>query len=178
MKNLKAGFRPVDDIHAKILILGSMPGEESLRKNEYYANTQNSFWKIMAALLKFGQDASYEEKTNILKKNGVALWDVMRSCERQGSLDSAIRDESIVENNFVSFYLLHPEIKSVFFNGAKAEREYSRRVLPVLPIEARDIEYHRLPSTSAAMARLLFDEKLLEWTKIRGKHNHGVHDRQ
>lgn len=169
MKNLKAGFPPVADIHAKILILGTMPGEQSLRKNEYYANTPNSFWRIMAALFKFSQDASYEERINILKKNGVALWDVMRFCERQGSLDSAVRDESIVENDFVSFYLLHPEIKSVFFNGAKAEREYSRRVLPGLAIEARDIEYHRLPSTSAAMARLSFDEKLLEWTKIKVK---------
>ena len=86
MKNLKAGFRPVDDINAKILILGTLPGEESLRKNEYYANTRNSFWRIMAALLKFSQDASYEERTNILKKNRVALWDVIRSVKDKEAL--------------------------------------------------------------------------------------------
>ena len=137
MKNLKAGFPPVADIHAKILILGTLPGEESLRQNEYYANTRNSFWRIMARLFEFRQDASYKERTNILKKNGVALWDVMRSSERQGSLDSAIRDKTILENDFVSFYLLHPEIKSVFFNGAKAEREYCKRVLPGLTREAK-----------------------------------------
>jgi double-stranded uracil-DNA glycosylase len=169
MKNLKAGFAPIADINAKILILGTMPGEESLKQNEYYANTRNSFWRIMAALFEFRQDSSYEERTNILKKRGVALWDVMRLCERQGSLDSAIQDNTIVENDFVSFYLLYPSIKRVFFNGAKAEREYFRRVLPRLTEKAKDIEYCKLPSTSGAMARLSFDGKLLEWAKIKRK---------
>jgi hypoxanthine-DNA glycosylase len=75
MKNVKKGFPPIANERAKVLILGSMPGEESLRKNEYYANPKNIFWKIMAGLFKFGQDASYEERKRILKKNRIALWD-------------------------------------------------------------------------------------------------------
>lgn len=82
---MKKGFPPIADKKAKVLILGSMPGEESLRKNEYYANPKNCFWRIMAALLGFGGDLNYEERTRILKKNRIALWDVMKSCERRGA---------------------------------------------------------------------------------------------
>jgi len=150
------------DEWATVLILGTMPGEESLRKKEYYANPRNTFWKIMARLFEFGHDASYEE-------NKIALWDVMQACERQGSLDSAINDRAIIENDFVSFYRSHPNMRHVFFNGAKAEKEYFKRVLPRLSDEVKGIEYFRLPSTSPAMAQLSIDAKLLEWSKIKRK---------
>jgi TDG/mug DNA glycosylase family protein len=166
-KYMKKGFPPIADKKATVLILGSMPGEESLRKDEYYANPKNAFWRIMAALLRFGGDLNYEERTRILKKNRIALWDVMKSCERRGSLDSSIKDSAIVENDFVSFYRGHPKIRYVFLNGAKAESEYRKRVMPRLPYEAKGITYYRLPSTSPAMARLSFDEKLIEWSKVK-----------
>jgi TDG/mug DNA glycosylase family protein len=167
MENMKKGFPPIADKKAKVLILGSMPGEESLRKNEYYANPKNAFWRIMAALFGSGRDLSYKEKARILKENKIALWDVMKSCERRGSLDSAIKDSAIVENDFVSFYRGHPNIRYVFFNGAKAEMEYKKRVMPRLSDVAKRIAYCRLPSTSPAMARLSFDEKLVEWSKVK-----------
>lgn len=167
MKHLKEGFPPIADQWATVLILGTMPGEESLRKNEYYANLRNTFWKIMARLFEFRDDTSYEERTEALTKNKIALWDVIQACERQGSLDSAIVDKTIVENDFVSFYRSHPNIRHVFFNGVKAQNEYYRRVLPKLSDEAKEIEYSRLPSTSPAMAQLSFDEKLLEWSSIK-----------
>jgi TDG/mug DNA glycosylase family protein len=167
MKNVKKGFPPIANKWAEVLILGSMPGEESLRKNEYYANPRNIFWRIMAALFGFGQDTSYEERIRILKKNEIALWDVMKSCERRGSLDSAIKDSAIIENDFVSFYRSHPKIRYVFFNGAKSEREYKKRVLQKLSNKGKEIICYRLPSTSPAMARLSFDEKLIEWSKIK-----------
>ena len=91
----------------------------------------------------------------------------MQTCERQGSLDSAIIDSSITKNDFVSFYKNHLNIRHVFFNGTRAEKEYRKRVLPGLSAEAKAIEYSRLPSTSPAMARLSFDEKLLEWSNIK-----------
>jgi len=169
MKNVKEGFPPISNEWATILILGTIPGEESLRKNEYYANSRNTFWKIIARLLEFDHDTSYEERKRALTKNKIALWDVMQACKRQGSLDSAIDDRTIVENDFVSFYHSHPNIRHVYFNGAKAEKEYFKRVLPRLTDEAKGIEYSRFPSTSPAMAKLSFDEKLLEWTSIKRK---------
>ncbi len=163
---MKEGFPPIADAQATVLILGSMPSEESLRKKEYYGNPRNTFWKIMARLLEFEHAAIYEERMGILKNNKIALWDVMQTCERQGSLDSAIIDSTIVENDFVSFYCRHPNIRQVFFNGTKAEKEYCKRVLPKLSVETKGIEYLRLPSTSPAMASLSFEVKLLEWSVI------------
>lgn len=167
MKNVKEGFPPIADKEATILILGSMPGEESLQKNEYYANSRNAFWKIMASLFEFRHDASYEKRTTLLTKNKIALWDVMLACERQGSLDSAIVNRTIIENDFVSFYHRHSKISHVFFNGAKAQNEYEKRVLPKLSDDVKEIEYFRLPSTSPAMAQLSFDEKLREWFCVK-----------
>jgi len=167
MKNDKQGFPPIADERATILILGSMPGEESLRKNEYYANSRNTFWKIMASLFNYDYLASYQEKIRELTKHKIALWDVIQTCERQGSLDSAIDNKTIIENDFASFFRSHPNIKHVFFNGAKAESEYLKRVLPNLSDQAKGIAYSRLPSTSPAMAQLSFDEKLLQWSTIK-----------
>lgn len=161
------GFLPIANEKATILILGSMPGEESLKKKEYYGNPRNAFWKIMARLFVFENVAGYEERVIVLKNNHIALWDVMQACERQGSLDSAIVDSSIVANDFASFYRHHPNIRHVFFNGAKAEKEYRKRVLPKLPAKAKEIEYSRLPSTSPAMASLSFDKKLLAWADVK-----------
>jgi len=168
---MKKGFPPIEDKRATILILGSMPSEESLRKNEYYAHPRNAFWKIVAGLFEFEHDASYRERAIAIKKNRIALWDVMQACERRGSLDSAINNKTIVVNNFASFYRCHPNISYVFFNGAKAETEYHKRVLPGLPDGTKGIVYARLPSTSPAMAQLSFDEKLYEWSNIKEKHN-------
>lgn len=169
MKNIKKGFPPISDQQATILILGSMPSEESLRKNEYYANARNAFWKIVARLFEFEYDANYRERAKAITKNKIALWDVMQACERHGSLDSAINNKTIVVNDFASFYRGHPNIGYVFFNGAKAENEYLKRVLPNLADGAKGIVCSRLPSTSPAMAQLSFDEKLLEWSSIQGK---------
>lgn len=171
---MKKGFPPIANERATILILGSMPGEESLRKQEYYGNPRNTFWRIMAALFEFDHAEAYEERVERLKINNIALWDVMQTCERQGSLDSAIIDKTIAENDFGSFYRSHPTINHVFFNGTKAEKEYFKRVLPKLAIKDKKIEYTRLPSTSPAMASLSFDEKLLEWSNIKRKHNQAI----
>jgi len=95
---LKQGFPPIVNKKSKVIVLGSMPGEESLKDSEYYAYSSNAFWKIMADLFGFDSSLKYEDKTNILLKNKIALWDVMYLCEREGSLDSNISDDTIVEN--------------------------------------------------------------------------------
>jgi len=166
---LKKGFPPIAEEGATVLILGTMPGEESLRKNEYYANRRNSFWKIMASLFGFNSLAKYEERINILMENRIALWDVMRSCERKGSLDTDINNETIIENDFTSLYHRYPNIRNVFFNGAKAENEYFKRVLPKLSKTKHAIAYDRLPSTSPAMTQLSLNAKILKWSKIKRK---------
>jgi len=167
--NTIVSFPPVSDKNARGLILGSMPGEESLRKSQYYAHPRNSFWYIVLEMLNGGVDVNYEERIEILKKNKIALWDVLKGCVREGSLDSSIKNSSIVTNDFESFYSKHPDIRYLFFNGAKAEKEYKNRVFPEISKKYSSLEYYWLPSTSPAMARLTKEEKLSKWLIIKEK---------
>jgi hypoxanthine-DNA glycosylase len=166
MGEKKQGFPPIVDERAVILILGSMPSEASLKKQQYYGHPRNAFWKIMAELFGFEQTESYAKRTTALKNNNIAVWDVLQACERQGSLDSAIVDSSITENNFADFFQRYPNIRHVFFNGAKAEKEFVKRVLPTLTEKQKAFEYKKLPSTSPAMASLSFEDKLREWSQV------------
>jgi TDG/mug DNA glycosylase family protein len=168
MSTRKQGFPPIADERAVTLILGSMPSEASLKKQQYYGHPRNAFWKIMAELFGFEQAASYAKRGAALKQNRIAVWDVLQACERQGSLDSAIVDSSITENNFVDFFQRHPNIRRVFFNGAKAEKEFIKRVLPTLTEQQKAFAYKKLPSTSPAMASLSYEEKLREWSRVAG----------
>jgi len=93
----------------------------------------------------------------------------MRTCERKGSLDASINNETIIENDFASFFNRYPNIRDIFFNGAKAENEYFKRVLPKLSKTKHEINYDRLPSTSPAMTQLSLNAKMLEWSKIKRK---------
>jgi len=157
-------FPPIADEHAETLIVGSMPGRASLTVGRYYAHPHNAFWKIMAALLAFDVAASYQAKVEALLSNRIALWDVLQSCSRQGSLDTSIERDSEVPNDFAAFFRLHPNITHVFFNGTKAEVSYRRHVLK--RIEVRPLVYTRLPSTSPAHAGRSFDQKLEAWRVI------------
>lgn len=161
----KKGFPPVSQSNALVLILGSMPGEESLRLQQYYAHPRNSFWKIMGSLFNFDYKSSYQNRCNALMENKVALWDVMEECEREGSLDSSIKNHTIEENDFKTFFTNHSDIKYVFFNGSKAEQEFKKRVSPKLNMSIK-LQFQKLPSTSPAMAMLNFDEKLFAWREI------------
>jgi hypoxanthine-DNA glycosylase len=154
------------DSRARLLILGSMPGEASLRRQQYYGHRRNAFWPILNALLGIPAGADYDARTRALRAHRIALWDVIAACERRGSLDQAIRAESIRVNDFAAFFAAHPGIVRVVFNGATAEREYRRRVLPALPEPQRAIALQRLPSTSPAHAAMGFDDKLGAWRVI------------
>jgi double-stranded uracil-DNA glycosylase len=162
-------FPPVALDDAKILILGSFPGEESLRKQEYYAHPRNTFWFIMRVLFHFKESLSYQERVNVLISQRVALWDVLSSCRREGSLDSSIDDMTIRVNDFNSFFQRCTEIEWIFFNGLKAEKEYLKRVaVSVKPLK-KTLYFQRLPSTSPAMAKLSRDQKVAQWAKILEK---------
>lgn len=154
-------FEPIADCNAEILILGSMPGQESLAAGQYYANRRNAFWKIMAELLGFDPDASYETRLHQLKTARIALWDVLRSCTRVGSLDARIDTDSITVNDFQGFFRTHEKIRAVFFNGAMAESAYRQYVLPT--VSTVPVSYTRLPSTSPAHASLSYEQKLHAW---------------
>lgn len=157
-------FPPIANDGATILILGSIPGKASLQAGEYYAHPRNLFWRIMAELLNTGPLTDYPGKTRALRDAHIALWDVMKSCYRPGSLDAAIDKQSIVVNDFNAFFADHPRITRVFFNGATAEQAFRRRVLPHL--SPHNLYFQRLPSTSPAHAAMSLQQKLDCWRKI------------
>jgi double-stranded uracil-DNA glycosylase len=155
---------PVEDANATLLILGSMPGKASLCAGQYYAHPRNLFWHIMGELVGAFPALPYEERTRVLRSAGIALWDVLESCARGTSLDSDIENRSLVLNNFAAFFAEHPKTTHVYFNGAKADACYRRRVLPI--IKEKSVAYARLPSTSPANASMSYAHKLLAWRAI------------
>jgi TDG/mug DNA glycosylase family protein len=158
-------FAPVASDDAKRLILGSMPGKASLSAQQYYAHPPNAFWKIVEALFGFSADAPYMERLRQLKQHEVALWDVMGTCVRESSLDSDIIDASIVPNDFARFFVAHPRIERIYFNGAKAEAAYRKHVSPTLVGPVPTV-CARLPSTSPAHASLSLQQKIIAWKRI------------
>ena len=160
-------FAPIEHKHATVLILGSMPGIASLRAGEYYAHPRNYFWRMMGALISLDPKSPYEQRVDTLKTAGIAVWDVLQSCRREGSLDASIDKASQTPNNFQAFFACHSNITHVYFNGSAAEWIYSRNVLPGLKVQ--QIEYLRLPSTSPANASIPFERKLEAWKSILQK---------
>lgn len=161
------GFAPIASGEPRVLILGSMPGEASLQKQEYYGHIRNAFWPIMAELFGTDSQLSYAQKKAILIENGIAVWDVLQSCRRNGSLDSAIAMASIKTNDFSGFFERFRSIRQVFFNGGMASTVYRRYILGTLQGKHDYLEYYNLPSTSPAYATLNFTDKLEAWRLIK-----------
>ena len=163
---LSEGFPPVSDAGARVLVLGSLPGPVSLRAQQYYAQTRNAFWRIMGALFGSGPELPYDARLQALIRNHVALWDVCASAHRTGALDASIRRTSVVPNDFAGFFLTHPALRLVCFNGQVAAELYRRRVLPDLPANLQGLRYETLPSTSPAHAAMTFEQKLERWRTL------------
>ncbi len=155
------GFAPLARDDARILILGSLPSQRSLAASEYYAHPQNAFWRIMATLV--GAEGSYSDRCAALCTAGIALWDVLASSVRPGSLDADIQMRTAKVNNFEQFLATHVDIRRICFNGQKAAHIFASRVPPEL-VENR-IQSFILPSTSPAHAAMGFDTKLEQWRK-------------
>lgn len=164
--SINTGFPPVANKDSRVLILGSMPGQISLDKNQYYAHPRNAFWSILRKLLNADENLNYKKSKQLLIDNKIALWDVLKSCYRKGSLDSNIDHSSIEVNDFKSFFIKHPEIRHIYFNGAKAEQLFKKRVLNILG-DHQNLGYHKLPSTSPAHAAMSFEQKLQKWKIIK-----------
>ncbi len=159
-----SGFPPIADTRARVLILGSMPGEESLRAGQYYAHPRNCFWKLMDELLGVDAASPYAARVRQLQDAGVAVWDVLATCTRTGSLDSAIKRSSLTANDFTAFFATHRKITCVFFNGATAERCFRVHVQPAIAHLA--LPQTRLPSTSPAHAAMSFAQKRKAWRAV------------
>ena len=151
-------FDPIAAPDARILILGSMPGVASLEAGQYYAHPRNAFWPIMGELFGAGPDKPYETRAQILKTQGVAVWDVLQFCKREGSLDSNIKAE--VPNDFSGFFSKHPNIRRVALNGGKAAKSFDRFARDHLPPSAQALA---VPSTSPAYAAMRFQQKCALW---------------
>lgn len=153
-KERKSSFSPVFSPDAGILILGSLPGDASLGKNEYYGHPRNAFWRIVAECFHFDPAEDYEIRLEILRRNRVAVWDVVSSGVRPGSLDSDIR--AVIPNDIPRLVASLPELRLICCNGGTA---YSllKRFFPEL--WKSSLEIVRLPSTSPAAARLPYEEK-------------------
>ncbi len=157
-------FKPIANSQARVLILGSMPGKASLQAGEYYAHPRNHFWRLLGELVALDSGAPYAQRALALQSAGIALWDVLHSCHREGSLDVAIRKDTQAANDFKKFFAGHAAITHVFFNGSAAEQIYRREVLPGLNFQ--HLEYARLPSSSPANAGYSFERKLAAWKAI------------
>ncbi|MFN4023856.1 MAG: DNA-deoxyinosine glycosylase [Hyphomonas sp.] len=151
-------FAPVARPDAELLILGSMPGIASLEAGQYYAHPRNAFWPVMGALFGAGPDLPYTERVAILAARRVAVWDVLKLCLREGSLDAAIRDE--VPNDFAAFFAAHPRIRRIGLNGGKAAAGFRKYAAAHMPAGAEAIV---LPSTSPALAALSLSQKCEAW---------------
>lgn len=161
---LLTGFAPVAAAPARVLILGSMPGAASLAAGQYYAHPRNAFWRIMGELAGARPDLPYEERLACLQARGIALWDVLRHCERPGSLDADITPASMIANDFAGLFAAQPDIRRVLFNGATAGLCFQRHVLPTLDAAlAARLTLIRLPSTSPAHAGMAYAAKLVRW---------------
>jgi TDG/mug DNA glycosylase family protein len=158
-------FPPIAQRSARVLILGTMPGRVSLRERQYYAHPQNAFWRIIGGIIGLDPATPYHERVAAVQSAGIAIWDVLKACARDGSLDSAIDAASVVPNDFAAFLAEHPEIRRICFNGATAQALYMKHVRPRLGIDAH-LEYLRLPSTSPANASWSFAEKARAWQAI------------
>lgn len=165
-----AGFPPISAPDATVLILGSMPGLASLRAQQYYAHPRNAFWSLIGSLLGMAPDLPYAERTARLIRARIALWDVLQSCHRAGSLDADIAADTATPNDFARFFRTHRHITHIFFNGATAERYFIRRI-PTTLYEQRTLV--RLPSTSPAHASRTLTEKRAAWRAILAATDNG-----
>ena len=149
---------PVFDKDSRVLILGSFPSVKSREEGFFYGHPQNRFWKVTASV--FGEDVpkTIDEKKSFLLKNHIALWDVIGSCEIDGSSDSSIRNVSV---NDIKMILETADIQAIYLNGKKAFQLYQKHMLPVTGREGIC-----LPSTSPANAAWQMDRLVREWSVI------------
>jgi hypoxanthine-DNA glycosylase len=162
-----ASFPPQVGEGCRVLVLGTVPSLRSLAMRQSYAHPHNLFWPFMGELYGAGPDLPYAERIARLHAAGVGIWDVLRHCERPGSLDSSILVESEVANDIPGLLKTHPTIRAIALNGGKAEQVFLRRIAPGIdPDRLASIERMALPSTSPANASIPRAVKLERWRSL------------
>ncbi len=155
-------FRPVADHNSRVLLLGTMPGEESLKQQQYYAHPRNLFWPMLYHVFNEPMQTDYKKRLQLLHDKGIALWDVFKSCIREGSLDSNIHHEEL--NDIPGLLEEFPAIRFVLCNGETAWKQFQQKVLPRIK---RPVYALRLPSTSPANASVPYEIKVNQWMQLR-----------
>ena len=163
LRPVLTGLPPLIDERSRVLVLGSFPSKQSLAKQEYYGNPQNRFWQIMGNLFTFDPVALYGARTAALLANGIAVWDVIGECSREGSGDDAIQDATA--NPLLSLLRDQPHVRHIAFNGGTALRT-ARIFVPDL-FEEGSVERQQFPSTSPRHARLKLEDKLAVWRQLK-----------
>lgn len=156
------GLPPVLDARSRLLVLGSFPGVASLRAQQYYGHPQNQFWKILGALWSLDLLAlPYAKRIEAAQAHGLGIWDLYAACEREGSLDTAIRHAEL--NDFAWVQRECPQLQAVAHNGGESFRHAKHTQALGLPV-------YKLPSTSPANASWSFDRKLAAWAEVLRMH--------
>lgn len=152
-------FPPLYDKNSKILILGSFPSVKSREQMFFYGHPQNRFWKVLSAVFECSTPTTVEEKKIFLLSNGIALWDVIASCEITGSSDSSIKD--VIVNDLTAI-LNNADIQQIFVNGKTAQKYYNKYTLPQIKRDAIC-----LPSTSPANAAWSLERLIDSWNAVK-----------
>ena len=160
------GFAPIVGPGARVLVLGSLPSRQSIADQQYYAHPQNQFWPIMDALVGASRARPYSERVDLLKRAGIAVWDVLHESVRPGSMDSAINTRNSVANDLQQFLLEHRDIVAICFNGQTAAKIFDRQIRPSISIGHREIIYYVMPSTSPAYASISLQVKQQQWSRL------------
>jgi hypoxanthine-DNA glycosylase len=156
------GLAPIADAHTRLIVLGSFPGVASLRAQQYYGHPRNHFWPILSALWQVDlQTAPYAQRLAAVRAHGLGIWDVYASCEREGSLDSAIENARL--NDLAGLRRRAPRLEAIAHNGGESARAMRHTRALGLPV-------HRLPSTSPANASWSFERKLAAWRAVFEEH--------
>lgn len=157
--NLIYSFDPIFDENSRVLVLGTMASPASLREGMYYGHPQNAFWRILSDITGDVLPRSNEEKRAFLLRHQIALWDTLRSCEREGALDADIRNRT--PNDVRSLLVRCASIRAVFLNGSAALQFYKR-----YHAQSISLPFFGLPSTSPANARMNYPVKREKWMAI------------
>ncbi len=155
-KRLLHPFEPIIDEESKVLILGTFPSIKSFENAFYYAHPHNQFWKLLAALFGEEEPKSIEEKIAFLRRHHIALWDMVRGCERKNSLDSSLKNIEV--NDIAALLKRYPNIKALFFTGRKSQELFERY------FSSLTIPRFYLFSPSPAFRKVSFEEKLKQWS--------------
>lgn len=157
---LKGSFPPIVPSQPSVLILGSLPGDLSLEKQQYYAHPQNRFWKILFEIFNRSYSLSYHDRVELLHRHHIALWDICQQAERKGSMD--INISQVIPNPITAFLANHRSINTVIFNGQKAQKLFEKHFN-----KPQNIQFITLPSTSPANAQFSFETLVSLWTIIK-----------